>query len=163
MPTMSDNENAPTRYSDQPVTDVLLAKHVDSVDNAATIELLDESDSIKVNAFCRNTNAIKRLYRNLISVPTRQLLKAGVGIMTPPYLRKYFFDSVAVLTVEPDGQLTFQGKPTGFRYDSERGLQRTQGPGMPKCWEKLDTEDDAESYPYSDYDDLEDMTDEFDW
>jgi len=163
MPTMSDNENAPTRHSDQPVTDVLLAKHVDSVDNAATIELLDESDSIKVNAFCRNTNVIKRLYRNLISVPTHQLLKAGVEILTPPYLRKYSFDSVAVLTVEFDGQLTFQSKATGFRYDSERGLQRTQGPGMPKYSERLDTQDGIEAYTYSDYDDLEDMTDEFNW
>jgi len=163
MPTMSDNENAPTRYSDRPMTDVLLAKHVDSLDNAAIIEMLDEGGPIRVNAFYRDMNTLKRLHRNLVSIATHQLLKAGVEVATPPYLKKYFFDSVVVLTVRCDGELAFDGKSIGFRYDSERGLQRTQSPSMPKYSERLDTENDTESYPYSDYDDLEDLTDESDW
>jgi CRISPR-associated endonuclease/helicase Cas3 len=162
-PEMSDKENAHTRYSDQLVTDVLLVKNVDSVENAATIEMLDEIGPVRVNAFYRDMSTLKRLYRNLVSIATHQLLKAGVKIATPLYLRKYFFDATVVLTVGPDGRLAFEGRPLPFRYDSDRGLQRTENPCTRPYQERLETEDDAESYPYSDYDDLEDLTDEFDW
>jgi len=154
MPEWTDDERASTRYSDQPVVDVLLVKYLDPVGNAATIELLDGCDPVEVCDSKRDIKVLERLYRNMISIPRHKLPQAA--IKTPPYLKKYFFDQIAVLVAEMDGQLTFEGQPTGLRYDFERGLLQANLPGRTKPGSGSDLADDIEVYPYHDHDDLED-------
>ena len=151
---MSDNENAPTRYSDRPMTTILIVTSLDSTDKAATLALLNHKQPIIVHPFDRNIDTLKPLYQNMLSIPTFQLPTAAVG--TPPYLRKYFFDAIAVLVLGSDGELTFDSKPTGFRYDTDRGLQRIATAALPKSTVRLNATDDIETYTYSDYDNQED-------
>ncbi len=154
MPTMSDNEDAPTRYSDRPMTDVLIVTSLDSTDKAATLALPSHKQPVKVHGFDRNIDTLKCLYHNMLSIPTFQLPANAIG--TPLYLRKYFFDAIAVLVLGSNGELTFDNKPTGFRYDTDRGLQRIATTALPKNTVRLNATDDTETYAYSDYDNQED-------
>lgn len=119
FPTMEDRESAPTRYSDRPMIDVVLARSVDSTGSAATV-VLSTGERVRLEAHRWVPPFAAALLRNLVAVPVYRLSAAR----RPPFLRKYFYDKRAsVLVVGEDGELSCEGQPTSLRYDDERGLQ----------------------------------------
>ena len=120
FPTMRDDERAVTRYSDYPTVNALIARSVTSAGSAATL-VLSNGKRIKVDDTRRIPPYLAETHRNLVSLPRYRL----PHVTTPAFLSRYFFDTTPVLLVDDAGGLCLEGRPTGMRYDDERGLQMT--------------------------------------
>ncbi len=122
---MKDDESAATRYSDLPTADVLLVRQVDSTGREATVQLLhDESKPLTLRADQPNAWASAKLFQCLLSVP--QYVIKRIGLPEPRWwLRKHMPPNTPVWEWdEVSGRLTQDGQPTGYVYDSVRGLRR---------------------------------------
>ena len=149
---MADDERAATRYSDRPMVDDLLVRRIDTTGLAATLELLDEKDPVRVHASRRDFPVTARLHKQLVAVPKYSVEKLG-KLETPLWLRKHFFGPTPVWEWEgASGELHMDGRPTGFAYDHTRGLRRLADLAAPS------------SRPYDDFDEMDvfDKT-RFDW
>lgn len=118
FPTMEDKQGAPTRYSDLPMLDVVLARSVSSTGSKATA-VLSNGEKVQPEARQWVRPFAVALLHNLVPVPSYRL-PAG---RTPLFLSKYFHARTPVLVIGDGGALTCDGQPTGLRYDDERGLQ----------------------------------------
>ncbi len=118
FPAMDDREGAPTRYSDLPMLDIVLARSVTPNGLGASI-VLSSGVTLGVDSFKWVPQLAVELHRNLVPVPCYRLPRAK----TPPYLLRYFHNRTPLLVLEDDGELTLEGQPTAMRYDQERGLQ----------------------------------------
>lgn len=122
MPVRDDDENRPpTRYSDMPTVDCLLVKEIDSTGSEAILTMLDD-EKLKVDENEKNIYISKQLHKNTVSIARYNFQNMDLNV--PRYLRKHFFGELAVLTVQPDGNLNLQGTPTNLFYNESVGIYR---------------------------------------
>lgn len=151
--TIKDDENVATRYNEYPTSDVLLAKHIDSCGDKATLTLSD-GEGVCVDRYGWNPAVMSQLHKNLVSVPKHKIPK----FEPPRYLEKYFYENTPLLLISSNGELLLEGNPIGFRYDNELGVQQEQrGKTLPSGKTRSKNSDCIGS------DGWEGGFDEFDW
>ncbi len=138
-PTMQDEENVATRYSDIPILDAVLARSVDSTGSAATV-VLSNDEEVRLEADRWAPSFAAALLRNLLPVPAYRL----PGVKRPRFLSKYFHARTPVLVIGEDGELRCEVQLTGLRYDDERGLQATSATAISGRRETADIDYDEE-------------------
>jgi CRISPR-associated endonuclease/helicase Cas3 len=137
FPTMEDDDEAVTRYSDIPTVDVVLARSVDSTGREADVVLSDGSH-VHLETHLWIPSLAVALHRNLVPIPTYRL----IGSRRPVFLSKYFHDSrTPLLEIRGNGELSLDGRSTRLRYDHERGvLVASAASGWPQPFADVDYE-----------------------
>jgi CRISPR-associated endonuclease/helicase Cas3 len=141
LPVMEDREDVATRYSDLPMVDVLPVVDLKSDGYKAKVELLDGSTH-DIEARQKAPYILAKLHANLLAIPRYRLQRIG-ALSMPTWLDGVFYETTPVLLWDPaSGELTFDGRPTGYVYDSKRGLrwsadQKTAGSADSCDWDEL--------------------------
>lgn len=126
LPVMEDREDVATRYSDLPMVDILPVADLKSDGYKAKVQLLDGSIHI-LEARLKNPYILAKLHANLLSIPRYRLQRIG-ALSMPTWLDGVFYETTPVLLWDmSSGDITFDGRPTGYFYDSIRGLRWSAG------------------------------------
>lgn len=123
LPTLNDDENVLTRYSEIINIDCLLLKEIDSQGNSAQLTLLS-GEKLEVSDSLKNLYVSRQLHKN--TVPVALYHFKDFDIQRPNYLKNHFFGQLAVLTVGDDGELTLNGKPTKLFYNENLGIHKKE-------------------------------------
>ena len=137
LPTLSDDEDqAPTRWSDRPMIQALLVRHVDSLGHQAHLTLADGQE-LQVQAGGRSLPAARAVHRNLVSLPRHP--DFGATATGPPYLGSCVHGAVVVLSIDETGLLrTGHRAETGYAYDDWLGVRRVPRQEGPASADELE-------------------------
>jgi CRISPR-associated endonuclease/helicase Cas3 len=125
LPVMEDREDVATRYSDMPMVDVLLVSGLKPDGYKADVTLLDGSRHT-LSSGLKNFHILAKLHSNLLSMPRYRLQRMG-ALSMPHWLEGIFYETTPVLRWNmDDGTVTFDGRSTGYLYDTRRGLRWAQ-------------------------------------
>jgi CRISPR-associated endonuclease/helicase Cas3 len=142
LPTFDDDEEeAPTRWSDRAMVQVLLLRECDIVGRVADLVLAD-GNAVRVSAEARSVQAARAIHRNLVSLPRYPDFVTASGVL--PCLSSCIHGTVVLLRIDEAGQLRRQDNTSvAYAYDDLAGIRRI--PRAPETRQADDREDIYES------------------
>jgi CRISPR-associated endonuclease/helicase Cas3 len=119
-PALDDEEDIQTRYSNYPMTQLLLAREV-TLQDAYTVRLkLLNGETVMASSQDWNFNAAKAIHRNLTRVP-RWALSTFLP-NTPGWLANHVDQRTAFGLIQADGRILNMDNDMGLSYHPDQGV-----------------------------------------
>lgn len=122
MPAVKDKEGVHTRYSNYPVTKLLLARRVEQhAKGSSRLILLNGEDAAPTRSKW-DLDTAKKLHRNMAPAPL-WAMRSGIPY-APKWLENYVYERATLGIVEDNGQIRWPEvhQPTGLYYDADQGV-----------------------------------------